>query len=322
MTAWGEWLTACRERVTAPGERLTAPGERLTAWRDRVAAWRDRAMAWRDRLTASPESITRRRARLERNGRAGRLRRVDLRPGYRERALPGVPGGALACAWIRVSPPGEWRETRVLPDACVDLVWRAGGGALLAGPDTRPALVAGGSGAVIVGVRFAPGAGGAALGLALEAVRDARVPIADLWPALDRELPGDLEPRDALARLVLLGTGLSAARRPDAAMREAARRLADPRARVDHLAGDLSLSERQLRRRCRAAVGYGPKTLQRVLRFQRFLHAAEVPDAETDLAALAAGTGYADQAHLTRESTRLAGLPPAALLRARAAGPS
>jgi AraC-like DNA-binding protein len=32
-----------------------------------------------------------------------------------------------------------------------------------------------------------------------------------------------------------------------------------------------------------------------------------------DLAWLAAETGYADQAHLTRECVRLAGLPPAAL---------
>ena len=33
----------------------------------------------------------------------------------------------------------------------------------------------------------------------------------------------------------------------------------------------LGVSERQLRRRFADAVGYGPKTLARVLRFQRFL---------------------------------------------------
>ena len=67
-------------------------------------------------------------------------------------------------------------------------------------------------------------------------------------------------------------------------------------------------------RRPAAAVGYGPKTLQRVLRFGRALAAL---DAGVDLARLALEAGYADQAHLTRECTRLAGAPPAALARAR-----
>jgi hypothetical protein len=57
-----------------------------------------------------------------------------------------------------------------------------------------------------------------------------------------------------------------------------------------------------------------------VLRFQRFL-ALAARDAAPDLAWLAFEAGYADQAHLTRESTRLAGLPPAALL-ASGAGPA
>ena len=39
-------------------------------------------------------------------------------------------------------------------------------------------------------------------------------------------------------------------------------------------AHELGVSERQLRRRFAEAVGYGPKTLARVLRFQRFLDAA------------------------------------------------
>ena len=92
-------------------------------------------------------------------------------------------------------------------------------------------------------------------------------------------------------------------------MVEAARRLDRPETRVDTLAADLGLSERQLRRRCHAAAGYGPKTLQRVLRFRRFLAVAN-----GDLARAALDAGYADQAHLTRECTRLAGRPPAALL--------
>jgi hypothetical protein len=40
------------------------------------------------------------------------------------------------------------------------------------------------------------------------------------------------------------------------------------------------------------------------------------------LAGLAAMMGYADQAHLTRESSELAGLPPLALIRDRHGAPA
>jgi AraC-like DNA-binding protein len=61
-----------------------------------------------------------------------------------------------------------------------------------------------------------------------------------------------------------------------------------------------------------AAVGYGPKTLNRILRFQRLLALAARSD--DSLADLALGAGYADQAHMTAECTRLAGAPPTAVL--------
>lgn len=54
------------------------------------------------------------------------------------------------------------------------------------------------------------------------------------------------------------------------------------------------------------AFGYGFKTLDRVLRFQRFLRlAAHSP--KSALAELAVRAGYADQAHMTREVQRMSG---------------
>jgi len=61
--------------------------------------------------------------------------------------------------------------------------------------------------------------------------------------------------------------------------------------------------------------------LHRVLRFRRFVSLIDEAGAAADLAGAAAEAGYADQAHLSRETSRLAGLPPGALARARA-GPS
>ncbi|MFS4516626.1 helix-turn-helix domain-containing protein, partial [Delftia tsuruhatensis] len=70
---------------------------------------------------------------------------------------------------------------------------------------------------------------------------------------------------------------------------------------------------RSLRRLCHAQFGYGPKTLERVLRFQRLLALAR-SDRQAGLAALAAEAGYADQAHLSREVRALCGITPRAAL--------
>lgn len=263
------------------------------------------------------------------------------RPGYRER--PGPPG--VACVWLHVVGRGGGAPTRVLPDGCTDLIWQAGRGAFVAGPDTGATLVKATAGSVFAGARFAPGAGGPALGVPLEELRDARIAVEELprtgalgppaGGAAGRSRPGSrdsgaplgelLDPAlsvdDALRRVAWLAAALAAAGPADALVGEAARRLREPAMRVEALAGDLGLGERQLRRRFRATVGYPPKTLQRVLRFRRFLAAAE-EEAERgrpDLARLAFDTGYADQAHLSQECTRLAGLAPGALLRSRAA---
>jgi AraC-like DNA-binding protein len=86
------------------------------------------------------------------------------------------------------------------------------------------------------------------------------------------------------------------------------------------LSASLHISETQLRRRCRAAVGLAPKVLHRMLRFQGFLALVQQAIAQgrapTDdgLALLALRTGYADQSHLTRECVRLTGVTPRVFL--------
>ena len=91
------------------------------------------------------------------------------------------------------------------------------------------------------------------------------------------------------------------------------------RRRVADLADTLGIGERQLLRRFDRAVGYGPKTLDRVLRLQRLLRALDAGRGD-DLAWLALDLGYADQAHMTREAVRLAGRTPGELRQARGRG--
>ena len=160
------------------------------------------------------------------------------RPGYRERPAQG----ALECLWVRVA--GEDGErTDVLPDACSDLIWRAGRGAFVAGPDTGPVAVDSAPGAVLLGIRFRPGAGGAALGLPLSELRDRRVDLAELDPVLAEQLHGGLDPREAAAVLERLARELAPAP-ADPAVAAAVARLGDPGARVDALAAEIGFSER------------------------------------------------------------------------------
>ena len=93
---------------------------------------------------------------------------------YRELAPPVWARGAVACFWVR---RGEGRSVRVLPDGCTDIVWRTGGAAIVAGPDTSAWMSPTRPGELIMGARLLPGAGGAALGVPLAELRDTRVPL-------------------------------------------------------------------------------------------------------------------------------------------------
>jgi AraC-like DNA-binding protein len=252
---------------------------------------------------------------------------AHLPPGYIEWPAPVALRDAVACLWAQVAGD-EDRAGLVLPDGCTDLIWTQGQGASVAGPDTGPVPTTMAAGTLILGARFRPSAGGAVLGIPLSELRDQRVDLADLRSAEARRLSATLDPATAAARVLDVTGALVDAARLDPAVAEVARLLRDPQARAEDVADDVGLSPRQLRRRFHASVGYGPKTLQRVLRFRRFVSCIDAlppnpqdpqrPDG-LDLASLAVQAGYADQAHLTRECGRLAGLTPAALARQRAA---
>jgi AraC-like DNA-binding protein len=267
---------------------------------------------------------------------------MDWAPGYREQPPPAALRSSVSCVWARVAGPAETAVVPVLPDACVDLIWQRGLGVFVAGPDTGPVPSVSPPGTVMAGVRFAPGAGGPALGLPLSALLDQRVDAADLGTGPGAELArvdGALPPDKALRLLTGVAAEMVEAGPADPLVTQAVRLLgppsagrfhggqlpggpvrlpADPAAQAEAIATWLGVSERQLRRRCQSSVGYGPATLRRVLRFRRFLSWVDARTRQpADLATVAAELGYADQAHLTRESVRLAGLPPAALLRSR-----
>jgi AraC-like DNA-binding protein len=228
---------------------------------------------------------------------------------YVERAPADDLAGHLRCSWTAVTG----RPRAVLPDGCLDLMW-VGGELVVAGPDTGPAPTDLAPGTEIAAVRFRPGAAPAVLGVPAVELRDRRVRLADLWrdgAELERRVGAAAAPVAVLEAAVR--ARLADAPPPDPVALGVAATLgragAEP---VAGLAGRAGLSERQLHRRSVAAFGYGPKTLDRVLRLQRFLALGRARPA-AGLAELAAAAGYADQAHLGHDCRALAGATPGEL---------
>ncbi|UCM91831.1 helix-turn-helix transcriptional regulator [Streptomyces marincola] len=237
---------------------------------------------------------------------------------YRERASRLGDGAVVWHSRADATSSG-----RVLPDGCMDLLWRDGE-LSVAGPDTRAHVWTVTDGQRCTGLRLAPGAGPLVLGVPADQLTDRRVPLGALWgDARARELaerlaaaPRPGEALEALAEERLLRAGPPAG---EGAWRRAVVEATGAGRGVAETAWRLGLSERQLRRRSRAAFGYGPKTLARVLRMQRALALAREG---TPLVATAALAGYADQAHLAREVRELAGVPISALLAGRVGDPA
>ncbi|EKF19657.1 transcriptional regulator [Nitratireductor pacificus pht-3B] len=97
---------------------------------------------------------------------------------------------------------------------------------------------------------------------------------------------------------------------PTPAIRQAFRRLtvAEGAVRIADLADDLGWSRKHLAHRFREEIGLGPKTIARMMRFQRVLRLARTGAAQW--ADIAAQCAYADQAHLAREFAEFAGETP------------
>jgi AraC-like DNA-binding protein len=237
---------------------------------------------------------------------------------YRELAPSGDVYSLVACRWMREAPEDEPSDSvLVLPDGCVDLLWREGE-LVVAGLDrsARPAPVA--PGERILGLRLRPGVAGAVLGMPASEVLDVHVKLEELLGSSATELAERLAESDGDGEAFGLLEGMVGSQLegggPDPLVLAATRRLGFPGSRIDRLAESLGISDRQLRRRFHESVGYGPKTLDRVLRFRRLVaQAGAVAAGESDLARVAADLGYADQAHMARDCLRLSGLTPVQL---------
>jgi AraC-like DNA-binding protein len=130
------------------------------------------------------------------------------------------------------------------------------------------------------------------------------------------ELPG-WKQRFALLEEAI-SAGCERGPRPDSELAWAWARMRSSggQASVGGLAGELGWSHRRLIDRFREGIGLAPKTIGRVLRFERVSRMLQQVE-EPRLAEVALDCGYYDQAHLNRDFRQFAGTSPGQYLARR-----
>ena len=230
------------------------------------------------------------------------------------------------CVWMSSVSPDHSGPVAVVPDGCVDLLWRDNRFTVV-GPDITAATPELEPGSIVLGIRFRPGAAAGWLGQPLKEIIGQEVPMAEFWGSTADRVAERIEAAPSTeAKLRVLQELLAdKAQEMGPPRREAMTIFQFLRAgggseesRIVALRERLGISERTLRRQCDEFFGYGPKTLDRILRFQRFQAFARA-DADKRLAVLALRAGYADQAHLTREVQSLCGMTAGEFVRQMAA---
>jgi AraC-like DNA-binding protein len=224
----------------------------------------------------------------------------------------------VECGWLRSG--SATGLIRVLPDGCVDVYVTSRGNVMVAGPATSSYDLSADDGCVLAGFRFRPGAAAVVMGQSVHEFKDHRVAVDSVFGAAGRRMAETLlATTNPTQRVIVLESMLvrhfgkvePVLDHPVARAVEMLR--ARPGWPVSSLAAGVGLSERQLRRRFDAAVGYGPKRLGRIFRFQRLLDLLHAPHWRVGWAELAAAAGYVDQSHMINECQTLAGVPPTAL---------
>jgi AraC-like DNA-binding protein len=231
--------------------------------------------------------------------------------GYRQEGLaPGTHRGLPSPTLTLVVPLDEPLDVAAHPDPT-----QAPGryDALLGGLHTTPALIAHPGRQSGIQLSLTPLGARRLLGLPAGELAALDVDPAEVLGSTELvervRAAGTWDERFAAAEDVLLraaGTGEPA---PEVAEAWRLTLASGGRLRVADVARRVGWSERHLTARFRAETGLGPKQAARVVRFDRARRALAARP-RPGLAGLAAATGYADQAHLTRDWRAFTGLSP------------
>ena len=220
-------------------------------------------------------------------------------------------------------PPDE--PYAVFPDGCasVALVRTGQGAAFIAliGPRSTRLHPPFGAGTRIWGIRFWPDAVESALGVNARSIRDyfGTLPRSVTRPfeELEQVIPPSDDPRTAFSALDRwCSNRMASAPEPDPRIRRAIRSIVSRRGEgaMEDVARDAAVGLRHLQRLFPESTGLTLREFARVRRLREALALRLAPN-EPGWSEIAAGTGFVDHAHLTREFMALVGVAPTAAAR-------
>ena len=226
----------------------------------------------------------------------------------------------------------DLQRQRILPDGCLEVIFHYGDhfrqflgedhavvqprcfvfGPLSSFIEIGPA----GRFCGIIAVRFAAHGAGSFLPIPLAELTNRSVALDDVWGKEGRKLASRvLEAADNSSRITLLEhffrTLLKGRVNQDLLVRECVRRImvSGGLHRVNTVLRGLDVSTRQLERRFMKAVGFSPKRLTRIARFQNACRHLQ-DNRMQNLTVIAHECGYYDQAHFIRDFKEHAGITP------------
>jgi AraC-like DNA-binding protein len=225
----------------------------------------------------------------------------------REVPFPGVPMILnLDTPW-EIEDPGTGPERR---------------DSFVAGMHAAPTIVRAASSWSCIELRFTPLGAHRLLGLPMHELANRTVELDDLLPKAGelstrlRESQSWAETFDLVEAFLVSRLADSVPPSPGVEWSWHRLRRTGGRASIGELAAELGWSHRRLIARFREQIGLAPKTVARVLRFDRAV-AALATSTSRGLAEIAFDCGYFDQAHLNRDFRELAGTTPTVFLRSQ-----
>jgi AraC-like DNA-binding protein len=243
----------------------------------------------------------------------------------------------IKCFWILENAfTHSSSQERILPDGCTEFVFHQGDAfdqynqdgtterqpmAMLVGQMRRPLVIQPTGRVRVLGVRFWPGGAYPFLQIPQNEIAGRLIALDAVLGGTARELHSRIAdaptPAESVRQVeaILLARLNQFRRRDEAALKAIALILrAGGCLSIDRLARETGINSRKLDRTFNTRVGLPPKTLCRIVRFQKVFKMIERQKSSPDWVQIALDCGYYDQSHFIKEFKAFAGKEPTSYL--------